>query len=146
MRDLDHGGADRRRGGLLEDDRDVGAGGRGPLLEQLCEADHRTVAIPPPVVGTRADHVHAVDHPAHLARAYAVALSDSRAAAAAASSRRSSPQKTSPSTITVGTPKPPGATAASVSSLSAALICGSESASARAAASRPARRPASSTV
>ena len=49
----------------LEHDDDVLALGGGPALEQVDEAEHRGVPIAPPAVGTRADHVHAVDDPAH---------------------------------------------------------------------------------
>ncbi len=56
---------DRRTGRLLEHDRDVLAGQGNPALEQIDEADHRRVAVLPPGVRTRADHVHAVDHPPH---------------------------------------------------------------------------------
>ena len=39
-------------------------GGRPPL-EQVDEPQHRRVAVPPPAVRPRPDHVHPVDEPAH---------------------------------------------------------------------------------
>ena len=42
-----------------------------PALEHVHELRHRRVAIPPPLVGPGPDHVHAVDEPAHDARASA---------------------------------------------------------------------------
>ncbi len=65
--DLDHGRADRWRRGALEHDDHVLALGRRPALEQVDEPEHRRVAVPPPAIGAGADHVHAVDVPAHQA-------------------------------------------------------------------------------
>ena len=62
---LDHGRADRRRGLALEDDDHVLALGCRPALEQVDEAQHGRVAVAPPAVRPRADHVHPVDVPAH---------------------------------------------------------------------------------
>src|ERR1700733_6270661 len=62
---LDHGRVDRRSWWLLEDDDDILSSRGDPLLEQVHEIHHRAVAILPPCVWARADHVHPVHEPPH---------------------------------------------------------------------------------
>jgi hypothetical protein len=87
---------------------------RRPALEHVHQPRHRRVAVLPPRIRARADHVHPVHEPAHCApslrhlrrscwsspRASRPTLpappSAASGPAAAASSRRSSPQKSSP--------------------------------------------------
>jgi non-heme chloroperoxidase len=65
--DLDHRGLDRGRRRALEDHRDVVSRRGDEPLELVDEADHRSVAVPPPAVGPRSDHVHGIHDPAHQA-------------------------------------------------------------------------------
>ena len=63
--DLDHRRADRGRRLSLEHDGHVLALRGRPPLELIDELQHRRVAVTPPLVRARADHVHSVDEPAH---------------------------------------------------------------------------------
>jgi 2-hydroxychromene-2-carboxylate isomerase len=65
---VDDRGGDRPGGRLLEDHGDLLGPVRGPALEPVDELDHRAVTVLPPPVGAGADHVHAVDDPAHTVR------------------------------------------------------------------------------
>jgi hypothetical protein len=68
--DLDDSRGDRGRRRPLEDDHDLFPAPSGPVLELADKADHRRVAVPPPSVGARADHIHAIHDPPHRRAAY----------------------------------------------------------------------------
>src|SRR5919204_215849 len=68
VRDLDYGRGDKRTRRLLEDHRHLLPASGDPPLEQVHQADHRPVPVLPPLVGTRADHIHPVHQPSHLSQ------------------------------------------------------------------------------
>ena len=71
--------------GVFEHDDDVLAFGRGPVLQQSDESEHRGITVAPPAVRAGADHVHAIDVPTHPLLAF------SRRSAVGIGRRRSPP-------------------------------------------------------